>query len=89
MPAERIKIGSNWWRISRSCRSRDDYGDCDFEDRTIRIHKNLSDREAFGTIIHECVHAAAPDLTEEAVERIEYAIMQGLRWANYIPSEDE
>ncbi len=45
-------------------------GDCNFENKVIRISDDLTGRKLLDTAIHEMLHAAAPYLVESEVERI-------------------
>ena len=67
------------WRITREpipCGKL--LGLCDWHRRTIVIHNTVSGLQLFGTLIHEATHATAPDLSEEAVERIEASVTAAL-----------
>ena len=68
-----IKIGSDWWVIKMTTfeEEPDKFGECDFENKCIRLNVNQSSSDMFYTIIHEALHAAIPDLVEEAVIRYE------------------
>jgi len=50
--------------------SRDALGDCDHppgRHPTIRIRRNLPQRELLDTCLHEALHASLPSLSEECV----------------------
>lgn len=76
MRARRLKIRDQQWRIvigrppKNNCSAL-----CDYETRTIYIRKG---QDKAACIIHEIIHAAFPDLKEDAVEETEEAIMKGL-----------
>jgi hypothetical protein len=53
----------------------DEFGYCDLEGdrgqpRTIGIRSGLDEGQDLDTTLHECLHAALPDLSEEAVAEI-------------------
>ena len=50
-------------------------GSCDWHRRTIVIHNTVSGVELLGTLVHESIHACAPDLSESGVERIEDSVV--------------
>lgn len=45
----------------------------------IHIDPRQTEREFMGTLLHEATHLAAPDLNEDAVERIE-AVLTYVMW---------
>ena len=66
-----VEIRGRRWKLEFVDRLPDGaYGECDDPDRpakSIRIALNCTEEELLETIIHECTHAAIPDLTEDAV----------------------
>lgn len=68
-----ITIGKRKWRIRFVLAKempRDWLGSCDHppgRHPTIRVRRDLTDRQALEIVAHECLHAALPDLSEEAV----------------------
>jgi hypothetical protein len=68
-----VTINARKWKVrlvtTRELGS-DKLGDCDHPPGrypTMRINRNLPDRVMMDTIAHECLHAALPQLSEEAV----------------------
>ena len=65
-------IEGNIWAVE-PCRRRemgcDSDGECDYENLTIRVYRDLMPGLMLETVIHEVIHAQQPDMTEEAVER--------------------
>ena len=49
-------------------------GKCDFDNRTIFIREDLSRIDKKYTLAHEMTHAVFPDMGEEAVLRMEFAM---------------
>ena len=74
--------GKKRWRICQARMPQNqhetNWGVCDFEKRTITLHHPLSAEEMLRTIIHESAHAACPDLSEAAIERIEASVASAL-----------
>ena len=69
----RIIIRKQTWSIVSEVQE-DELGFCDHEGErgkpmTIGIKDGLSELEELDTTIHEALHAAYPDLSEEAVEK--------------------
>lgn len=63
----RIYIDGQAWKM-RFCRvSKDIFGDCDYEEKTIRISNKLTGEEKLNTILHELIHARWPDIAELSV----------------------
>jgi len=76
----KVHIRGHWWKVLRKAPPGcpDAVGLCDFDARTIYIRPKA---EMPATIIHECIHAAIPDVDEPAVEAAEMAIMECLKSA--------
>lgn len=53
-------------------------GCCDHEARLILIRRSLDGPERRATAIHEALHAALPDIGEEAIQRAEEAVVDVL-----------
>lgn len=87
--AATILVGSKRWRIRYGNPGRGLYGVCYPDEREVIIRPNLTVPESIGTAVHELLHAAYPDLEEEAIERGEYAITNGLRALGLIPTEKD
>lgn len=83
-----MTIDGHRWRIVYGDPGRSRLGVCDFEAREITVRRGLTPEETIGTAVHECLHAAVPDLTEDAISRAELAVMQGLRELRLLPAED-
>ena len=67
-------IRKQTWTIRDDTRP-DEYGYCDLEGdrgqpRTIGIRPGLDEGLELDTTLHECLHAALPDLSEDAVAEI-------------------
>ena len=67
-------IRKQTWTIRDDTRP-DEFGYCDLEGdrgqpRTIGIRSGLDEGQELDTTLHECIHAALPDLSEEAVTEI-------------------
>jgi hypothetical protein len=67
-------IRKQTWTIRDDTRP-DEFGYCDLEGdrgqpRTIGIRPGLDEGQDLDTTLHECLHAALPDLSEEAVTEI-------------------
>jgi len=82
----RVMIRGKWWKVLRKAppRAKDAVGMCDFDERTIYIRPGA---EMPATIIHECIHAAIPDVDEHAVESAETAIMECMKKCNILVEE--
>ena len=72
----RIKIRGEKWRIVIA-RPPQNFCDalCCYNERTIYIRPTA---DLTRCVVHEILHAACPDLSEEAVEELEDAICTGL-----------
>jgi hypothetical protein len=64
-------------------------GICSYTERRIIVRAGLTPLETVGVLVHESLHAAYPDLSEEAIERGEYAIMQALRVGGFLPTDGD
>jgi len=80
----RVSIAGRKWRIrlvpAREM-PRDALGDCDHppgRHPTIRIRRNLPQRDLLDTAIHEVLHASLPALSEEAVTETAHDIARVL-----------
>jgi hypothetical protein len=67
-------IRKQTWTIRDDTRP-DEFGYCDLEGdrgqpRTIGIRSGLDEGQDLDTTLHECLHAAMPDLSEDAVTEI-------------------
>ena len=67
-------IRKQTWTIRDDTRP-DEFGYCDLEGdrgqpRTIGIRSGLDEGQDLDTTLHECLHAALPDLSEDAVTEI-------------------
>ena len=95
----RVSIAGRRWRVklvpAREM-PRDALGDCDHppgRHPTIRIRRNLPQRELLDTAIHEVLHASLPALSEEAVTEAAHDIARvlfSLGWRRKaLPSPDK
>lgn len=80
----RVSIAGRRWRVklvpAREM-SRDALGDCDHppgRHPTIRIRRNLPQRDLLDTAVHEVLHASLPALSEEAVTETAHDIARVL-----------
>jgi hypothetical protein len=68
---KRIEIRGKRWNLEVVDRLPDSsHGEIDPNDRPgkqIRIARNQNPLDLLDTVVHECLHAACPDLCEEAV----------------------
>lgn len=73
----KLKIRGRTWTLKLQAPPRrpSDFGMCDYETRTLYVHP---EREPEATLIHEVLHAALPDLTEDAVVELETALTGAL-----------
>jgi len=73
----KLMIRGRWWKVLRKAppKAPDAVGLCDFDARTIYIRPGV---DMPATIIHECIHAAIPDVDEHAVMAAEIAIMEAM-----------
>ena len=73
MKPTQVMIEGNLWAILPSKRgemaARDNDGECNFDDLTIRVYRDLGRHAQLETVIHEVMHAQQPDMTEEAITR--------------------
>lgn len=65
----KLRLGSAWWTLKFTDRLTANHGYCDYETQTISIDANLGERDALETLLHECLHATHPELTEKEVTR--------------------
>jgi hypothetical protein len=83
----KIKIDDDSWTI-RFVTMRElggkKWGDCDHENRIIRIYKNLKSFDRMDTLIHEVRHAQAPHETEDHINRTSTEIAVALESAGYL-----
>jgi hypothetical protein len=61
-----LMIRGQRWRLAFR-RLKRLWGDCDYQQRLIRVDPQADDLNLLDTIIHEYLHAAQPDLSEQAV----------------------
>ena len=71
-----VKVGTEWWviKIVDSSEEPGKFGECDFDNKCIRLSSKQSKKEMKLTLAHEILHASVPDLVEEAVIRYEQAL---------------
>ncbi len=74
----RVTIAGNEWTVRRA-RLKRVYGYCDHAKREIVIDAATAPDIQWQTLIHEAMHASAPDLSEDAILRIEADIVAVLR----------
>ena len=84
----RLRLGSKeqWWVVRREAFDGDEeYGHADFENRIIYISPGLKVEEVRDTLIHEVAHVCLPDLSEEAVRRLERQLGKALNKFGFMP----
>lgn len=71
-----VRIGPDWWRVVESPLDEEPglCGLCDYENKTIFIRDDLGKTDQNYTLAHEITHAVFPDLGEDAVLRMEFAL---------------
>jgi hypothetical protein len=89
MTGKRVRIGGQYWRVVLGTHPGSCCGQCDYQTRTITVRQSLPPLERKATAIHEALHAAYPDLDEDAVMRGEYAVMSVLRACGLAIVEDD
>jgi hypothetical protein len=66
----RVRLGGKYWRL-RFVPNLNNYGEVEHGDtadtRIIRVRMRQSQYEMMDTLIHEAMHAARPELDEDAV----------------------
>lgn len=60
----------------------DEWGLCDYEDKTLFVRKTLSENNRIRTLIHEGVHYLNPSFKEDTVLLIERDLYQSLTKAD-------
>lgn len=73
--------------IIRRRAMRNRWGQVDYGKREITLHSKLRGHQLVATLIHELCHAACPDLSEDAIERLEASVMAGIK--PYLKEESE
>ena len=71
-----FQVRSQPWTIILSPRNLKNRGECDYGQNAIRLCRGTADLR--DTLIHEVLHAALPDLAEEAVVETAAAIDSAL-----------
>jgi len=67
------------WTIKPQKLRRGTLGVCDYDDREIHLHPQSDEVAMLGVLVHELVHQALPDLTEEAALRVEHNWLAAFR----------
>jgi hypothetical protein len=70
-------------------RCDDDYGECDWEGKTITINPALDPVATVDTAIHEYLHARLPDLSEDSINQIGTELSEFLRRLEMIEEDRE
>ncbi len=75
-PPKTVKVGEDWWliKVADFEEEPDCYGRCDFENKCILLNSYQPVEDMPFTLAHELLHAAVPDLAEDAVVRFEQAL---------------
>ena len=63
----RFTLGGRRWKRRVVPNLGDNYGHCDYDERTIRIKGGLIERDEFDTDVHELLHALFPWMNEDEV----------------------
>lgn len=63
-------------------------GQCDYESKTILIRKGLQGYNRMWTLAHEILHAAYPDICEDAIDGAALSVTRALWAAGYRRSRD-
>jgi len=84
----RTKINGRIWRVllSPARNMGKDWGRCDHppgRHPTIQVRRSLKGVNMLDTLVHEVLHAARPELDEEAVDTTASAIARALWRAGY------
>lgn len=74
-----VTIRGQRWRLRFVPNLGDKDGECEYGTRVIRIALGQSEVNELDTVIHEILHAAYPDLKEEAIARTSEGI-SGVLW---------
>ena len=72
----KINLAGEVWKIKFMNMHATLHGECDADAKTIRINNKTPKNQVIEILIHECLHAIFPYLTEETVD--EAAIELGL-----------
>jgi hypothetical protein len=54
------------------------WGDCDLEEKVIRIRRDLTFIDKVWTLVHELTHAENPEMEEDDVYELGYHLFDGL-----------
>lgn len=84
-----VWIGDQRWRVRRCKVPADRHGDCDYDQRLIRVSDRLAGEDLLEVIVHELIHARWPDLSEEAVEEFGQEVAGVLTAFGFQPEEDD
>jgi hypothetical protein len=81
----RFKIRGQYWQIVWSKLPRSTLGLCDWASRTITIStsKRIKGELELDTICHEILHAAMPDMAEEAIDSTATSLARALTRLGY------
>lgn len=69
-----FRADGRWWKLVYATPPNRLWGQCDYGARTIYVEPRAQDELVLGTLVHEAAHAELPELSEEAIERLEEAI---------------
>ena len=73
----KLTIRGEPWRIFEG----EILGMCNYEDHEIIVRTKMRPKWRLATLVHELIHAANPDLTEEEVTALDTVLLDGL-WAD-------
>ena len=83
-----LTIDGRRWRVVEGDPGRNRLGLCDYESRIVTVRKGGTTLERVGVVSHEMIHAALPDMIEDAVLRTERAIVTALHKAGLLTEDD-
>ena len=84
----RLTIGTQQWTVTCCRVPKTLYGDCDYEQRRIRISNRIHGCDLADTLIHELIHARWPDLSEDAVGSFAGEVVLAMRKFQLLEDSD-
>jgi hypothetical protein len=78
-----VNVRGQRWRLRFVPNLGDKDGECEYGTRVIRVALGQPEQSELDTVIHEILHAAYPDLEEDAVGQTAEAlakVLWGLGW---------
>lgn len=71
------------WHVKTEHLASDTDGECLHSTRTIRLARGLRGKSRLWTLVHEVLHAALPDLSEDAVDATAFSLAEVLWGERY------